>query len=59
VAERLEDLREIYRKTFDYSQKYCEFLVQNHNYKFILGDLNFRISLPDDVVRAEIRRGNY
>ena len=59
VSERLEDLREIYRKVFDYSGKYQDYLIHNHDYKFIFGDLNFRIDLPDEVVRSEIKKRNF
>jgi synaptojanin len=59
VAERLEDLKEIYKRTFDTTTKYYDFLLNNHDYKFIFGDLNFRVELPDEVVRAEIRKCNY
>lgn len=34
-------------------------MIHTHDYKFIFGDLNFRISLPYEVVREEIRRKNY
>jgi len=34
-------------------------MIQSHDYKFIFGDLNFRISLPYDSVTHEIRRGNF
>ena len=34
-------------------------MIQSHDYKFIFGDLNFRISLPFETVRDEIRKCNY
>lgn len=46
VGERLEDIREIYKRSFDCSQKYQDFMIQSHDYKFMFGDLNFRIALP-------------
>lgn len=55
----MEDLREIYRRAYDYQSKYQDYVIHDHDYKFILGDLNFRINLPDEVVKAEIKRKNY
>ena len=34
-------------------------MIQTHDYKVILGDLNFRIALPFETVKEEIRRKNY
>jgi len=59
VNERLDDLRDIYRRVFDSSQGWQEYSVADHQYKFIFGDLNFRISMPDQMVRDEIKRFNF
>lgn len=59
TSERLEDLREIYKKSFDCSQKYQDFMIHSHDFKFIFGDLNFRIALPYEIVKEEIRKQNY
>ena len=59
TSERLEDLREIYKKSFDCSQKYQDFMIYQHDYKFIFGDLNFRINLPYETCKDEVRRKNY
>ena len=51
VAERLENIRQIYHETFN------DFSVSNtqdkcyHDYKCFFGDLNFRIDLPNQEVR--------
>ena len=34
-------------------------MIHSHDYKFIFGDLNFRIALPYETVREEIRKRNY
>lgn len=59
MSERLEDLREIYKKSFDCSQKYQDFMIKSHDYKFIFGDLNFRINLPYETCKEEVRKKNY
>ena len=33
--------------------------METQDYKFIFGDLNFRIDLPDEMVRAQINKKNY
>jgi hypothetical protein len=38
-------LREIFTKSFDGSLKYQDYIMENHDYKFIFGDLNFRIDV--------------
>lgn len=59
MGERLEDLREIYKRSFDCSQKYQDFMIYGHDYKFIFGDLNFRIALSYEQTLHEVKRGNY
>ena len=34
-------------------------MIQSHDYKFLFGDLNFRIALPYEEVKAEVRKCNY
>ena len=34
-------------------------MIHDHDYKFILGDLNFRIDMSDEAVRREVKRKNY
>lgn len=59
VAERLENIRQIYNDTFnDFSVS----ITQDkcfHDYKCFFGDLNFRVDLPNPEVRALIEQGNY
>lgn len=34
-------------------------MIYQHDYKFIFGDLNFRINLPYETCKDEVRRKNY
>lgn len=47
IAERLENLRQIHVDTFNHSSKMLtDPQYFYHDYKFILGDTNFRINKP-------------
>lgn len=59
ISERLQDINEIYKRSFDCSQKYQDFQIYSHDYKFLFGDLNFRIALSYEQTIAEIERRNY
>lgn len=34
-------------------------MIYGHDYKFIFGDLNFRIALSYEQTLHEVKRGNY
>lgn len=59
IAERLENLRQIYNETFN------DFSVSNTqekcyiDYKCFFGDMNFRIDLPNQEVQDLIAQKNY
>jgi len=38
---------------------YVEIFIENHQIVFIFGDLNYRISLPNEIVRPAILKGEY
>lgn len=51
LAERLENVRQIYNDTFqDFSQANTQEKCY-HDYKIFFGDMNFRIDLENNVVR--------
>lgn len=45
---RLEDMTQIYSRAFDSAKGYQEYTTENHEFKFIIGDLNFRIDMQDE-----------
>ncbi|CDW75781.1 inositol polyphosphate phosphatase [Stylonychia lemnae] len=57
--QRLDDLKQIKHKLFDQNEKYHDYPIRAHDYTFILGDLNFRIDMPLDDVKANIEQCNY
>jgi hypothetical protein len=57
--QRLEDITQIYQRAFDSAKGYQEYNTQQHEFKFLIGDLNFRIELDDESVRAAIESQNY
>ena len=59
VGERLENVREIWKRSFDCSQKFQDYMIQSHDYKFIFGDLNFRIDLSYEETIDEVHKCNY
>lgn len=58
-SKRTEELNLIFENAFkyeNYKRKYC---VEKHPVAFIFGDLNYRISLQNEIVRPAIENGNY
>jgi len=45
VNGRISDLKEVYTRSFDGSLKYQDYIMEDHDYKFLFGDLNFRIDM--------------
>lgn len=59
LAERLENVRQIYNDTFqDFSQANTQEKCY-HDYKIFFGDMNFRIDLENNVVRQLVLEKNY
>ncbi|KNC81373.1 hypothetical protein SARC_06298, partial [Sphaeroforma arctica JP610] len=55
VQDRIDDYKDI-TKSLDFGKRRC---VLDHNYVFWMGDFNFRVNLPRDVVIPAIEAGNY
>mmetsp|Transcript_12774 Transcript_12774/g.21584 ORF Transcript_12774/g.21584 Transcript_12774/m.21584 type:complete len:355 (-) Transcript_12774:22-1086(-) len=59
MAQRLENVRQIFHDTFN------DFAICNtqqksqHDYKFFFGDMNFRVDLDNAEVRSLIAQGNF
>ena len=54
----MENIRVIYKDTFDFYNKFTE-QPSSFDYKIFFGDMNFRIDLEDNVVRDAVTKQNY
>lgn len=60
VAERLENVRQIYNETFhEFKNNEGTHSSGKHDYFALFGDTNFRIDLPNEELRQLIKEKNY
>jgi hypothetical protein len=57
IRQRNEDFRQIYEQS-EFSRK-KDLMVAYHDYVFWLGDLNYRIDLPNEICRPKIAEENW
>ena len=58
-SKRTDEVNFIFDNAFKFEGKNRNFCVENHQIVFIFGDLNYRINLPNEVVRPAISKGEY
>lgn len=58
-TKRTDELNFIFDNAFKNEAKNRQFCIENHDQIFIFGDLNFRIALPNEFVRAAVTKKDF
>jgi hypothetical protein len=58
-SKRTDELNIIFENAFKFEGKNRNFCVEKHHIVFIFGDLNYRINLPNEVVRPAVSKVDY
>lgn len=61
LKNRIEELVDVLNSNINNNSSICTFKgrLQDHDFWFIIGDLNFRIDMDNEQVRALIKRGDF